>query len=354
MLRGPVKPFFPLLVLAALAVACSSDPGPQTPDAGDGQTPRKCVGGVILEDGTCVAKCDPSKCLPGNTCVDNKCTLECTAHSQCTQYTQSCLPAKEDDTGRDLHVCTNVPAVEYGDACPFGTGCADVCQSTGPGDSRSYCTMTCESDASCPAGFECGTVRVGRPICGTNKGNSSLCGTSSEPCITREQIAEPGSRFVEGQFCLEERRCLKRETCASCETDVDCSWGMNLKCARLIDGKKCLPTCGKQSDCEADKYCDEVSFVCRPKTDACTGNQFCSPCRYDSDCPTDFACLQLHGSEMGCIKLRNVTACTNSSQCPMTPSGVRGSCLQNGLCYAPEKTGTDEFGNQYQFNTCHP
>ena len=39
--------------------------------------PDVCVGGFINDDGVCEGKCKPSKCLPGNICVDNRCVLEC-------------------------------------------------------------------------------------------------------------------------------------------------------------------------------------------------------------------------------------------------------------------------------------
>ncbi len=349
-----MKLLLPALLLAAVTVACSSDPGQEPPDAGE---PRRCVGGIILEDGTCVAKCDPSKCLPGNTCVDNKCTLECTGHSQCARYTQSCLPAKEDDSGRDIQVCTKVEPMEYGDPCPFGTGCSDVCHSTGPGDSRSYCTVACAGDEECPAGYECGRARVARPICDTGKGNNAICGQTKEACITREEIEASGGRFVEGEFCLEERRCLKRDTCASCETDVDCSWGVNLRCRELLDGKRCLPICTEDSDCESDKQCEGA--FCRPKSGACTGTQFCSPCRYDADCPETMVCEILRGTERACVHPKKTGFCTSSAECPTTSTGKRGVCLApyqgatSGYCNAPQKTGVDENGNEISYFSCY-
>jgi hypothetical protein len=347
------------VLLVALGVACSPDPGPATPpvpDAGPQPEPKKCVGGVILEDGTCVAKCDKSKCVPGNTCVDNKCTLECTAHHQCKQYTQSCLASKEDDTERAIFVCTDVPLVEYGDPCPFGTGCAGVCESAGPGDARSYCTVDCRKDADCPGGYECGWVRDPRNICGTNVGNNTACGTTDQPCVPPEQVtAENG--LSSDSFCLQQQRCLKREVCAPCQTDVDCSWGFNLACVQLLDGKRCLQRCGQSTDCEQDKVCS--GGFCSPQTDACTGNQFCSPCRYDLDCPAPYVCGKLHGNERGCVHPRTTGFCTSNSQCPLTPNGKQGLCLApyqgatSGFCSAPQTKGVDEFGNQIEYLSCY-
>lgn len=332
-----------LIVCAAFVAACSApNPTPQQPvDAGQ---PRLCVGGVILDDGTCVAKCDPSKCLPGNTCVDNKCVLTCSAHSQCAKYVQSCLPAVEDDTGADIFVCTNTPVVEYGDPCPNGNECG-VCRWNGPGDARAYCTLECRADTDCPGGYECGFVRDPHALCGTTKGNSNHCGQTSEACIEPSSL-EPdgGGVYVEGEFCLQRRMCLKKEECAPCQNDVDCSWGFNLACRPLLDGSRCLSKCSQETDCESDKTCFDGH--CTPKSGACSGNAFCSPCRYDTECPANHACVQLHGNEKACLDLTFPVACTTDADCPLSPGGKHGACLdgRHGVssnssvyrrCYAP-------------------
>ncbi len=336
LLKGTaLRPTFAALFLM-LGAACSSEPPPE---------PRKCVGGVVRPDGTCEAKCDPSKCHANNTCVDNKCALTCDAHSDCNAYSQECRPAVEDDSGVQVFTCQNVPVREFGDPCPNGDECP-TCFRTGPGDAKSYCTMTCEADADCPGGYECGMVRDPHEICGTNKGNSGFCGETDEPCIPQAELANHG--LVEGDLCAYKKMCLKKDACATCQSDVDCSW-TGTKCVAQETGEqRCAMECGQDSDCEADKLC--MNGFCQPRFGACESVEprFCGPCRSDADCGGGtWACLRLHGNEMACIDLSFPIACSSDQDCPLSPGGKRGDCVNVGSrngCYAP---------NNGDFTTCY-
>lgn len=315
-------------LVATLGVACSAPP-PPPPVVDAGEPPKKCVGGVI-RDGVCEAKCDASKCLPGNTCVDNRCVLKCAAHSECEKYTQSCLPAKEDDTGADIFTCQDVTPLEYGDPCPFGYECSGHCHTAGPGDARSYCTVSCNVDAECPGGYECGFERAKQAVCVNGTvvhGNSNLCDVpAGAPCVERSVIEQPDSGYVEEDFCLQKKVCLKRESCAPCQSDVDCSWGFDLGCAITPDGSRCLVRCGQDSDCDDDKAC--VGGHCTPRAgDSCIGGGFCSPCRFDTDCGTNEVCMSLYGNEKACIDPRLSITCNSDADCPTGPSGAHGACL---------------------------
>lgn len=317
----------PVMACAAFGVACSQPPD-TPPDAG---THRTCVGGVIAADGSCEAKCDPSKCLANNTCADNRCQLECTAHSQCLRYAQSCLPAVEDDTGRALFTCQNVPLREYGDPCPDGTECGDnYCVWNGPGDARAYCTFGCTADSDCAAGYECGVVRDPHEVCGSNpsKGNIPFCGTTEEACIDPNT---PDSGYVESSFCLEKKICLKRDVCAPCQSDVDCSWSPGTSCVFIEGQQRCAAPCTQDSDCERDKACN--GGFCTPRYGPCTGltGGFCEPCRFDTDCAPGLACAQLHGTEKACVDPTFRQPCTSDNDCPTAPSGKHAACIDERM-----------------------
>jgi hypothetical protein len=86
------------VAIGALSVASCSTETTEVPG-------EFCIGGLELEDGSCVPKCDPSKCGDGNTCVANFCRLKCEAHSECYPESQRCAGAKEDDSDADVKVC---------------------------------------------------------------------------------------------------------------------------------------------------------------------------------------------------------------------------------------------------------
>ncbi len=309
-----------------------------------GIPPRTCVGGYVTPDGGCVGKCTPDKCLPGNTCVGNACTLKCNSHLDC-RFAQSCLAAHEDDSDAGILICTDIEFRGVGNPCPAGTECAPgyECITTGPQDAHAYCASGCLADTDCPGGFECGYKRDGRRICNTNKGNNGACGLNPNPCINSADIT-PASGYVEGALCLQRRVCLKRDVCAPCSGDVDCSLVPGQKCVPLGNDRRCAAACSKNTDCEASKYCDQG--FCQPLVGKCSGAAFCSPCRFDLDCEPNFNCTSLHGSEKSCIDQRFSKTCLTDEDCPMSPSGLYGACLderQNVAstdsvyhrCYAP-------------------
>ncbi len=346
--------YISVILLAALGVGCglfeNEEPQP-VPE------PRKCVGGIILEDGTCVAKCDASRCLPGNVCFENACTPTCTSHLQCAKYVESCLPV-EDDSGEQVNLCQEVPFMEVGDPCPFGNECADFCLGNkGQGDPNAYCTVACSGDTDCPAGYECGWARDPREVCGTQIGTSPECGPGIAPCVPEEQVTLANGLKM-GALCLQKQVCVKKDACAACETDVDCSWAPNLKCAQILDGKRCLAECSKNSDCLQDKTCS--AGYCVPYADTCTHGGYCGPCRSDVDCPADMICDTFHGGERACAHPPSIGHCGGAlGPCPAKANGQPGACLgpysqaPSGYCSASIVEGTDEFGNDFQYQSCY-
>src|SRR5262245_7980186 len=73
-----------LAALALASIAIVTGVGAGCSDSGP-----FCEGGFVRKgpendgQGTCEGKCEQSKCLEGNACVDNRCTLTCTKQSEC-------------------------------------------------------------------------------------------------------------------------------------------------------------------------------------------------------------------------------------------------------------------------------
>ena len=108
-----------LIASASVAGCGSSDdckPGTVTADNDCG---TQCVQkGGLVEDGTCVAKCDPKDCLANNTCVGNQCQLQCTSYKDCQLGTQDCLSAKEDGTNKAIFTCQSSNKAPFATCCP--------------------------------------------------------------------------------------------------------------------------------------------------------------------------------------------------------------------------------------------
>lgn len=316
------------VVFAALLAACPELPDPP-PDAGPVVPAKKCVGGVITADGGCEAKCDPSKCLANNTCVGNRCRLECARHDQCKPYVQQCLPAKEDDTGAALYACMDTTPLEYGDPCPNGTECESACANwDGPADVDAYCAPFCANDTDCPAGYECLYDRSPLPLCeDAGVGNDGFCGQTSDPCVSVDTIAAPDSGYGLTPFCIQRGVCQRRDVCSPCVTDLDCSYNPELTCLQINDTEKaCVTRCLMTSDCPAGNTC--AGGYCLPFGDKCQGDRgFCAPCKSDLDCDAPHACYALHGTERSCIDVTYSKVCATDNDCPLSAAGKRGSCV---------------------------
>lgn len=379
--------------------------------------PGECVGGVIV-NGVCEGKCTPDKCLPDNVCVGNRCVLKCDSHLDCApDNTQACTPATEDDTNAPVNVCLpsgKHPAI--GMKCPFGNECdtfftcpngaacnpADCggnpgacvvddvacggapgctigkcpdgsactvpacppeqcrklsCLTAGPGDADAYCTNhDCQADTDCPGGFYCGVTRDPHEICGSNpkKGNNNLCGKTPEPCLDPSAFQAAGATYFEGSLCLLRRTCVKREACAPCTSDVDCSHGPGMRCVDIGGSGHCAADCLSDADCDPDRAC--VSGSCVPRFGACKGTgNFCEPCLNDADCGPEASCIDASGNQKACMAIPVNIPCTTDADCPKSPSGKNGECLDEGenltpqdpayhYCYLPFNQAKNKFG----------
>jgi hypothetical protein len=375
----------------------------------------ECIGGVVV-NGVCEGKCTPDKCIQQNTCVGNRCLLLCASHAEChPDGEQSCLPAKEDDSGKDVLVCqpggkpVGMGASCLGEgcsdwlACPDGGGCsasqcggdpgacaldeaacggtdgcaagkcpdgsacrvgcaADcapwlTCEGTSAEDANAYCTLRdCASDDDCIAGFHCGVVRAPHDVCGPvcqgdpgvcaggprdgqpcggdgecQKGNDALCGQTAEPCKTPGQ---GGGSYFEGSVCLLRRSCLKRGPGDACQSDADCSRIPGQVCASAGGETRCAQACSTDFDCLPDSACDAAQGACLPRFGAWVGTGgFCEPCVTDEDCGevgTSRACVLIPGTGRACFDVAYPDECASDADCPVSPSGLHGACLDEG------------------------
>ncbi|HVY47401.1 MAG TPA: hypothetical protein VHB21_16045, partial [Minicystis sp.] len=328
---------------------------------------KACVaGGGLVQNGTCVAKCDPKDCLDGNTCVNNQCQLQCTSYMDCYLGTQDCLPAKEDGTGKSIFTCQSSNKAPFATPCPFGNecdalmacpngdscdyaqcnggactkdeaACAGVencalglcpdgkttctvpgcpkdqcvpmaCITKGAADANAYCSLEdCHADADCPSSFYCGVTHDPHDICNPKdpsheKGNNSFCGTTMDACIAPGDFTQDGHTYFEGSICLLRHTCLERQQCDPCDVDGQCANLPDASCVQVGQDKRCVVACGSDSDCQPDYKCD--GGHCLPRYGSCVGKgNFCDPCKNDEDCGGK-------GTEKACIGAsRNQKAC---------------------------------------------
>lgn len=363
--RPRLRRIHAFLMLGGLAIAAAGAGGA----CSSSDTPRdECFGGIIV-NGSCEAKCQPEKCLEGNTCVGNRCVLKCSSHLECLPGIQDCAPAEEDDTKAQIFVCkSNGKLTGHGAPCPFGHECGQYgrcpddtpcnlvqcnnnpgdcqrdeacgddpactagrcsdgspcfvstcapdqctslgleCLGKGEGDADAYCALPhCESDADCPGGYECAVMRDPHAICGTDpqKGDNDVCGKTTEECIDPASFGD-GNTYVEGSLCLMRNTCVRRTQCAPCDTDLDCSLIPGQRCVTIGDESRCARSCLEDSDCDLDYECK--NSACVPRFGACVGKgNFCEPCRNDTDCGGA-------GTTMGCATtLRGQRACLDAA-----------------------------------------
>lgn len=361
-----------LAALVTFSVAACGDDG-----GGDGNTGGKSTtcAGVELADGSCVPKCDPAKCVEGNTCVNNVCSLVCTGHGDCG-VGQQCGASVEDDTGAAIATCQLSDKSGFiGMYCPFGNECDDkftcpsgescgasvcgggecvgdpslcpaddpecnlgtcatdgtvcfvptctpdqcrplICLSAGVGDADAVCTNhDCQADTDCGPGFYCGVTRDPHQICGTDKGEE-------EPCVDPANFGANGHTYQEGPASLLRNTCLPRPQCAPCESDLDCSaiigWdATDGSVSPLGEPMRCIPI-GGANHCA--QTCTQAGD-CDPDYACATDIGLCVPkfgsCTgsggFCEPCLNDLHCSDASGSSI-CLELSgNQTACFDIS-----------------------------------------
>lgn len=277
------------------------------------------------------------------------------------------------------------------------------CLSSGEGDATAFCTATdCSSDEACGSGFFCGLVHDPHDRCGetcTNGkcasgqactkdgncqlGNNAFCGKTLEPCI--DLATKPaGSTYEAGTRCLMHKQCLRRGPCAPCKENLDCAGTSADLCVTIGASKGCAQFCASDDNCTSSEACTPAGSTCAAsptagcttaadcptKDDQCvprsvcvprspggcraenvTGSKFCYTCTTDLDCgPVDsnWICNTLSGGERACFDLGSSSTCAKDADCPKSPGGKPGACLDENdgvgptdpnfhQCYFPAK-----------------
>lgn len=251
----------------------------------------------------------------------------------------ACVPNEE--------YCKGDPSCVVG-KCPDGNACrvnctVDCkawlgCQTRGEGDAESYCTKRdCASDDDCISGYYCGIVRDPHEICGSNpkKGDNNFCGLTTEPCLSP---GADGTSLFEGSLCMLRKSCLKRDQDVPCLTDLDCSQVDSQKCVSYAGETRCAQKCGQDKDCLSDHACDLGLGACVPRFNKWIGDggKFCEPCKNDEDCGgagTSWACSELSGGARACFDQAFPDTCNTNADCPKSPSGKNGTCLNEQAGY---------------------
>ncbi|MBK9265993.1 MAG: hypothetical protein IPM54_40185 [Polyangiaceae bacterium] len=308
--------------------------------------PPFCEGGYVTPEGACEGKCDPTKCLAGNTCVGNRCILECDSHNDCLDDgTQNCAPAVEDGTNREIMACQpNGKNWGVGAKCPFEDECASLyscsttgekcdlqqcggapdtckvdeercyarancnigkcpdgspctvfscspqectanlaCVTKGEGDADAYCTKNdCESDTDCPGGYYCGAMRDPRQLC-----DSMPQKGNNNLCgkVSINTPCVPASDLGNGNTLFEGQGCILRKAC--------------------LKRNECAP-------CETDLDCSGgIANHCITMPNEAT-KRCARECGSNADCGRDFACQDVAGVGNMCV--HKFGACAGSGK----------------------------------------
>lgn len=344
------------------------------PFAGCTSAGEECVGGLVLDGGECIARCNVAACVEGNRCVNNECKLVCETSLDCIPGSQDCVEVTEDvyadgGGGGTITVCVDVDV----DACAEGyrrvnTECKLVCETFLDciPDSQNCLEATADVDANggggeaikvcvdtdhppgigepCPVGDECDgdlvcltrgegdgdayCAEVGCTEdsgctpgyrCGVTHDPRRICGTSkgdNDICgRTNEDCLsrdDIAPPYSEGSVCLLRNTCIKPAQCSPCESDLDCLYGTDLACVDIDGEDRCAPRCNSSTDCNSDSTC--IDDVCKPKFGSCTGNGgFCEPCLDDRDCGDESSssfCVEYQEGQFGCT-----TPCASTFDC---------------------------------------
>jgi hypothetical protein len=197
------------------------------------------------------------------------------------------------------------------DDCDTAQGFA--CYGTSPTDAKSYCTRyDCTKDTECGPGFWCAKINVTPNV-----------GTARRATIGDVQTV-----------------CLRRDYCATCTADLDCPdlEGAHHHCIPDDSGVSfCTPECTGAANCHNEANCADVGIgpkICYPRAGVCLGDgSLCSPCRVDTDCGDDGACVKGdYTTEKACAK--KVTACTACPKTIKTPARTIG-CSKDASATIP-------------------
>jgi hypothetical protein len=279
------------------------------------------------------SRCDPSRCAPGNDCIDDgsgagpRCRKVCTRQADCP-FNFYC----NDSQPKSGCVETTIPVPqvdggEWGASCPPACDTLDTfdCYGTSPADAKAFCTLfDCAKDSDCEGGWWCATVEA------------------------VPNLSTPNRSFGQPPRTV----CLPRVYCASCQMDHDCppaAGGTPQHCVPDSLGNGfCSPQCGADTNCPIDATCQVPWGVCAQTTcvtdddcqgyapaEKCIGAACKVACKRDADCPKSNGATQHCDAAGGCTP----QVCTIDDECPPT-GGVFQHC-NAGACTPECSVDTD-------------
>jgi hypothetical protein len=244
-------------------------------------------------------KCDPTKCLEGNICVQDKCMLQCARHYDCPD-------GYDCRTVADQSVCVanNLPFEQgkFGYSCGVNgqVDCTGgfLCVG-GAGDPSSYCTrQDCAADGDCPGEYFCGNRDIREP-------------------------ADGGDGPVKTV-----KACLKRTFCAPATSLVDCADVDAVFMTEAGGGGYCVKSCSGEdpNGCGLDNGCYQMGdgqFLCLPRSRSCAPtHEYCGRCASRADCPSGAICYyNAFSKDRYCA-----IDCPAAGNCPNTPGGQPSGC----------------------------
>jgi hypothetical protein len=317
---------------------------------------------VDLGDGTgaCVDlgygdECETHGECASGICHEGRCNVECHAERDCVAG-RSCV-----DLGDGVPICVEYIAPTggegtWGEGCTFGE-CADgfdcLARTADPGDDPyAYCSRSCLNDLDCPADMTCRRTQQGdeggvglrcvpREYC-ERCAHDGQCGSLDERCVSQDP------RRGAGRYCSQ--TCDPERAVTTCPTDSTCH-----------EAQWCQPDRAWVASCE---WCSDPErcgasesgavFQCFHDYGACAGGgeDYCSPCWVDEDCPEGGHCrYEPYTANSYCT-----TPCTEEGEvrtCPYEhycqqfglPFENRFECLpRQGSCSQPSGGQTTCYG----------
>lgn len=254
------------LALAGLVLALVGCPAkPPVVKEPECSATKACAGGLVCQEGVCVACKRDRECARNELChpIKRRCELRpcygnaCQVHDDCG-LGQFCVQGECLQPGAATADGCQVVSCADGEACNEGQRCNPV-------------NLVCEEDLGCTADGDCGTgLRC-----------NVAAGRCEAACTGETAVAVCGVKKV----CSQGR-------CVDCLKDADCGGG--LKCNTATNICESLTSCIGNRDCEPPLVCNHVTRQCTVDP---------GPCLSAEDCGQDETCQLSTGK---CVPARCV------------------------------------------------
>ncbi|WP_157069444.1 hypothetical protein [Sandaracinus amylolyticus] len=215
--------------------------------------------------------------------------------------------------------------------CDFDSDCPGSGHCVSFDGVNSFCYQTCVTDAICESGWSCNDLSDGSAVC-LPGGTAPVGEPTYDACSSTSQCADGNDQCVPitngsdtGSQCTRE-----------CADDLDCPGSGH--CVSF-DGSNffCYELCTTNASCESNWGCTDLSdgsAVCLPGDGTPPPPPGIPPY---NECPFGANPDQCSEVSQGCFQIAvdGTTAagvctseCTSSAQCPVTPSGLQGTCVE--------------------------